>query len=336
MLHHNEIDKYYDRLTKSVILDNEYTGDLTDKVLPKDIKTIFFERKTLLNLTKSFNRTIDYLPDCLISLYLSEGFNQEITKLPKKLEILAFGSNYDISLNNTIFPENLKEIHFGTFFNQNIDKLPDTIQHITLGSRFNKVISKFPKSLNSLTIENNYISLDNLPITLKKFTTGYGCSKSLNNLPDSIEEINILNYSCNITKFPKELKKLTISHFNKKIGCYEHEETKLMIPEGIFYLSLGSQFNQELDDLPQSLTYLDLSKASDFNKSLDCLPLNLEILEISSRYNKTISNLPPGIKKIIIFNENQKKLITKIPFDCEIILSKSNIEEKYDRIGYIM
>lgn len=86
-----------------------------------------------MNLNTSFNRLIDYLPDTLERLSLSVGFNQKIEKLPKNLIYLSFRNGYyNQSIDNIIFPDNLKTIIFGKDFDQLIDALPDTIEHITL------------------------------------------------------------------------------------------------------------------------------------------------------------------------------------------------------------
>lgn len=335
MLQFSNINKFknYNEETGYLFLENEYNGDLDKKVLPKGIKEIEFDLKTLLNLNASFNRLIDYLPDTLEKLSLSAGFNQEIEKLPKNLIYLSFRNGYyNQPIDNIIFPDNLKTIIFGSEFNQSIDALPDTIEHITLGIRFKQKINKYPKSLKSLENDNN-TKLENLPETLEKLTLGYYYNRPIDNLPDKLKELIIIDYKDCFTKFSKELKVLTISRLNKKIGCYNFQENKLMLPEGITHLTLDAGFNQEVDDLPNSLIYLKLG--NEFNQSLDNLPLGIEELELGRNYNKIANNLPSSLQKIIIINENQMKLFPKLPFGCKIEV-KPRIQEEIHHISMSM
>ena len=50
-------------------------SDLTSKNLPVDVKEIEFDTSTPLNLTASFNKSIDNLPDTIEKIFLSAGFN---------------------------------------------------------------------------------------------------------------------------------------------------------------------------------------------------------------------------------------------------------------------
>jgi hypothetical protein len=57
------------------------------------------------------------------------------------------------------------------------------------------------------------------------------------------------------------------------------------------------------------------------------LPLQLDKVFIkfagNDEYKKEITNLPITLKKIIIEDEKYLKYITKIPFNCEIVILKN-------------
>jgi hypothetical protein len=86
------------------------------------------------------------------------------------LEHLAFGGDFNQSINNITFPVSLKRLIFGTSFNQNIDnvKFPSSLQELTFSNEFNQTIDniKFLSSLRQLTLPYRYICLHTFPLSL--------------------------------------------------------------------------------------------------------------------------------------------------------------------------
>jgi hypothetical protein len=51
------------------------------------------------------------------------------------------------------------------------------------------------------------------------------------------------------------------------------------LPDSITYLRLDSDFDQKVDNLPNSLTYLSMFNADDFNQTIDNLPNSLQYFD---------------------------------------------------------
>ena len=75
--------------------------------------------------------------------------------------ILTFDSKFNDSIDQLIFPQNIKTIIFGDKFNQQIDNVmwPDTLISITFGNKFSYPInrSQFPESFKSFTFSKTYL-----------------------------------------------------------------------------------------------------------------------------------------------------------------------------------
>jgi hypothetical protein len=137
-----------------------------------------------------------------------------------KDNILTFDEEFNQSIDNIIFPDDIVSIIFNWKFNQPIDnvKFPDTVQIITFGGGFNQPIDriKFPESL--ISIDFGYYfnqSLDKVkfPGSLKKIKFGTMYSQPIDKVifPESLETI-ILGPSpfdsiknANIIKFIKNI-----------------------------------------------------------------------------------------------------------------------------------
>ena len=84
--------------------------------------------------------------------------------MPNSLLIIVFGDNFNKSLNNVIFSENLQTIKCGPSFNQCID---DVI---------------FPNSLKKLILFVIHRKMHNIPIFLEEIHIIHNNGKSLNNI----------------------------------------------------------------------------------------------------------------------------------------------------------
>jgi hypothetical protein len=97
-----------------------------------------------------------------------------------------------------------------------------------------------------------------------------------------------------------------------------------LFKNSITHITFGKNFNQPIDNLPNSIKYLDFDFGSKFNQRIDNLPNNLTHLKLEEEFNQPISNLPLRLKKIDIFNCKFKKsikerLLDVIPINCIII-----------------
>ena len=69
-----------------------------------------------------------------------------------------------------------------------------------------------------------------------------------------------------------------------------------LIKSSITHLTLGSSFNQSVDNLPSSITYLTFGIG--FNKSLNNLPRLIEFIQLPEKYENKILNIPKKLKVI--------------------------------------
>lgn len=112
---------------------------------------------------------------------------------------LHFTETFDAPLDDMFFfkeiNETIKFVHFGSLFNQSLENVifPETIEKIYFGSLFNQPLDKviFPKSLKELLIGYYFDkSLDNLPNTLEKLIILSEINEPLTNLPIGLKEIS--------------------------------------------------------------------------------------------------------------------------------------------------
>ena len=83
-------------------------------------------------------------------------------------------------------------------------------------------------------------------------------------------------------------------------------------------MDLGNFFNKPIENLPYSLLYLSLGE--NFNQNLDFLPPFLLKLTIHNpNYSHDLLNLPKSLKKIII--SKRYKGYINIPEGCKLLYS---------------
>ena len=77
------------------------------------------------------------------------------------------------------------------------------------------------------------------------------------------------------------------------------------LPNSLTHLKLGVDFNQPVNNLPNSLTHLKFGK--DFNQPVDNLPESLTHLELEQfSFNKPLNNLPNSIIKLTLVTSSRK------------------------------
>jgi hypothetical protein len=152
-----------------------------------------------LSLDSMFNQPIDNLSDNIKELYLfSDNFNYPIRKLPKNLIKLKIYTYKSIILDNNSFAEvnNLNEVViYG--FNSPLDniKWPDSIKIIKFGDYFNHKINNLPKYLEYFEVGVNFNlelveEIINFPETLTKFVYIDGHTKSID-VSNSLKQLKI-------------------------------------------------------------------------------------------------------------------------------------------------
>ena len=194
------------------------------------------------------------------------------------------------------------------------------------------------KSLEELDCSNNKITeIINFPtincnnICKNKYLKYLNCSNNLinklNNLPLGIQGLNCkknplkeLYYPFNVkpNKWPSGLTHLTLgTNYNQSLDNLLNSLTNL---------TLGLNFNQSLDNLPNLLTHITFSSScgkysdySSFNQLLNNLPNSLTNLVLPDSYNLELNNLPNSLK-YITFGGFYNKSIDNLPDNIETII----------------
>ena len=106
----------------------------------------------------------------------------------------------------------------------------------------------------------------------------------------------------------------------------------------IEYLHFGEEFNQSLNNLPGSVKKLIFSTNSNFNQQLDCLPNCLQYLLLPINYKCQIDNLPNSLKYLELYSKYPNSL-NNLPKSLEkfIFYYSGELENniKYTNYKYI-
>lgn len=263
-------------------------------------------------------------------LYLPNNFNESLDDyvFDDDLYLLDFGEDFNQSIDNVIFPPALVSIRVGFNFNQSLSnvKFPDSLLDLSLQGVFNQKI-------NDLSILN----------TLETIEFGHRYEYSL----EDIKFTNLImitignNNVLNTLKFPPLLDTIKFS-----IGM-SIPLSDIKLPDTIKRIIYASDTTSEFDlqnvklppsliklVLPSFLVVLNINEMTVFQKKyltwnfFDNLPHTLEELSFRhitrlSNYKKdpniTIDNLPISLKKIFTMPQNFE-YFTKLPFGCELCI----------------
>lgn len=214
------------------------------------------------------------------------------------------------------FTCNIKHNLYIDIANLNIEGSLDLFKHkntsvmICPNNKITKIIN-IPITIEFLNCSNNNITeLNFSPSAVygisgnNKFTHKYkiDCrSNRIKAIYNSMSVPQILSESENLKDLKKsyilldnfdELTILTFhSYFNEQIND---------LPQSITYLKLDHNFNQSIDNLPINLKYLSIENAYCYDTSLDNLPNGLETLYISHYFQMQIDNLPNSLIKLTL------------------------------------
>jgi hypothetical protein len=218
-------------LNELSIISNEFNQPLNH--LPVTLKRLEIEGN-------SFSHDLDNLPESLKLLYIkcynfdnlinfpsnlnsfemhSTNFDQQLN-FPKTLHFLyIFCANLNRQL---IFPDDLKMLKFHYGCSRNICQLPNNLEELDLYRVWGGfAIDKFPKSLETLTMNECYVDGKLLSILPENLHSLYICHYQFNlvshifrNLPKKLTELTIYgnsNFRPLINDFPLTIKSLRIN-----------------------------------------------------------------------------------------------------------------------------
>ena len=302
-----------------VIFDGNYFGNIK-KILPSSLKFLCFgdEFDNGINILKTLT------PD-LLFLKFGKTFNHTIDNLPNKIKYLYFGEYFNHPVN--YLPESITHIKFGQCFNQRIDVLHSTIQYLTLSDiplSVSLTLNTFLKKRNTpLKFHINFSNLfnteiDNLKILYPAITHltfsiyfnhpvdhllsdniiflnfGFYFNQPINNLPSTVKTI-IFNVKFNqpIDNLPSSVVRIIFR------GYSEFNQPVLKLPSSLTYLKLSEQFNQSLDNIvAPSLLFLKFGEC--FNQPVNNLPSSLVRIIFDVDFNQCIDNLPSSIQYLTL------------------------------------
>ena len=143
---------------------------------------------------------LQHLPRSLETLALGHDFNETLKEvsLPSSLQSLTFGFGFDQTLEGVRLPNKLQSLTFGYRFNHTLQrvKLPNCLQSLTFGWKFNQTLTGviFPSSLESLAFGyefNQPLEGVSLPCGLKSLRFGRKFNQTLEGvcLPSSLQSL---------------------------------------------------------------------------------------------------------------------------------------------------
>jgi len=241
-----------------------------------DIKDFNIISDILVNYEDELNKNIE--------IYLKQGFSYPISR-EKALKEILNKKNLSLSINHNM-PNNI----LGIEYIKNLKKLNSNIQLSTIqriNSNYND--SKLLRNYSSATSIRNEISKGNINII-----------KS--NVPNNVfEEIKLYNNFSNIEQY-SDLILLAIRRMNIEELREIHDVT-----EGLEYKIL-----KEANSTDNVLDLINNIKSKRYTKTRIQRILFKILLNIKKDYIGKSSSLKPNYIRILAFNENGKKIISKL------------------------
>lgn len=231
------------------------------------------------------------IPPGVRILCLPAWFNPASTfVLPPKLVRLFMPDNSWWKHSITVFPETLRHLHLGHFFNLSPEGLhiPDTITNLNLGSYNHSTFGlKLPNKLKVLC----FVQYFNQEVT---WPGGQW------NLPDGLKELKLgVHFDQNVIgwKLPKTLRKLHLgTYFNKPLLGWD-------LPCNLDFLWISEKFNRPLLGwrLPCALTQLYIGECFEQDVIGWVLPDSLQVLKFRGGIKKpVIKNTSAGVKHWVL------------------------------------
>ncbi len=260
--------------------------------IPYDVETLNLDKKGIVGIL-DMNKFIK-----LKILLCSDNKITELVGLSNTIDILGCADN---QITKLILPEYLTK---HKIYNNPVK---------TFYYSFDEEFSEFKYYKD--TLETLILSVDyNYPVEpigytkLKKIIFNRVFDTPIDNLCEyNLEELEfrtecVFNQTINLKK--SYIKKITFvkdSLFNQLVDN---------LPESLEYLELGDNFNQPVDSLPKTLVKLIIGNV--FNQPVDNLPNTLKHLELGDTFNYPVDNLPSGLEYLNIGYEFTN-LINNLP-----------------------
>ena len=257
-----------------------------------------------------YNKDIDSIE---INFYLNEDICLKNLNFLPILTKLSF-----VDLKTCYLPQDLNQL----------TNLKDLDIHSGIENWFEPTKRKY--RINNLDVLENLINLEHLFISVE-----------LDTFPLSILKLSKLKYICIDTTstiiIPPELcdlEELSIIKINKVNSNTLIHKNKMIIYDWESVDSSFMEYNYGYSrkknivdiEIPEEITELKILNCH-YN-SLDNLPSNIQVLRLGTNIMYPLTNLPFGLKKLIIYLEkrhiNKEHLITqiKLPFGCELIFDQ--------------
>jgi hypothetical protein len=305
--------------------------------IDNNISQLILTAKNITNRNCIDYSEIKFSIDKKNELFSPDTLTQEQIEYNKDIDSIEinFYSNEDIYLKNLNFLPNMTKLSFmdlkSCYLPKDLNQLINLKEldiHSGIENWFEPTKRKY--CINNLNILEHLVNLEHLVISVE-----------LGKFPPSILKLSKLKYICiestNIIIIPPELcdlEELSIIKINKIHSNTLIHKNKMIIFDWeavhstLMELDYGYMRTKKIVDIeiPEEITELKILNCH-YN-SLDNLPSNIQILRLGTNILYPLTNLPFGLKKLIIYLEkrhiNKENLITKIklPFGCELVFDE--------------
>jgi hypothetical protein len=315
-----------------------YDDIRTPLVISDDVTSVYFYGSIYIPWSQiKFPKNVNML-------IISDNFNELINELPGKLEYVQFGRDFNQDISGIKWAQHLMKlcsVIFGNMFNYNIDGIlwPRSLNNIELGFNYsyNDIVIRGPVCLSRVSLprgiriissvkvfEISFIDFDytryEWPESIK-YVSFNSIYRSLDKfyVPDGIVSIRINNiYDISYIVFPRELTTLTLGdNFNQEIDS-------IRSCTSLRYLDFGAKFNKDISNLPNSIISLKLGKYYDQCYNLHNLhQLNILLLD-TMYFDKLGIIFHDSITKIILLKNFNYNIEIKWPKYIKEILDHTN------------
>lgn len=212
----------------------------------------------VLKLGRFYNKYIDFSDfKELQYLTLSSQYNQPIHSLPKKIEYLKLGRNFNNILPSN-FPKSMKTLIINTYYKQLIT-FPIYLKKLNLGVRYNhKIDFSVLSNLETLQLSQCYsYPIESLSEKLIELDFGFAQSVSTNiSHLTHLKKLTIYNDYI-LSNIPQTIQHLSIKIIdNRKINLVKFTKLKVLI---LFILVNDFIFENIFDYLPLNLDIIYIS-----------------------------------------------------------------------------
>ena len=227
---------------------------------------------------------------------------------------LGLGPSYNRLLPGWIAPPALREVHFGTLFDQSLAdaQLLDTLRALIFGASFSQCIRNVRLSppLQQLFFGNNFtgggcrLPSSRWPVSLRHLRSGGlfsltpGAASSLPNCLMHLHLWDRCNWSLQQIGLPAELQHLELGYSLDQPIC------NIRWPLRLPTLTFGMAFNRPLQDVLLPATLCELHFGNRFDQALDGIrwPSQMRLLHFGSDFNHSLAtaNLSDQLETLVL------------------------------------